>query len=528
MEAILARLDELERSHEALKRECEERGRERDEYKRLYQETMERCRRLELGLLGQKSERHAPNENQLTFDVLSLALESRAEAQVEALAEDLVRAHRRRKRTGRTPIPENLPRVEFEVLPEEVKREGLDAFTRIGEETSEVVERRPSSMVVVRVIRPKFLRKAAADENTEFLVGDPPSLPIAKGMAGPSLLADTIVRRWQDHLPLHRLEGIYKREGFPLARSTMCTWHQRLAESVAPVVAAMRADAFETPYLCVDATGVLVQAKEKCKRSHFWVLIAPEKHVLFEYTKRHTKEDVDGILAGYRGTLLADAHSVYDHLYDDNTLVEANCWAHARRYFYKALEADKERAERALSMVRLLFDVERHIQNSSRKKRESIRDKHSRPVVERFFSWCDHEWEHVLEGTPIYDAIRYARNQREGLVRFLSDGRLPIHNNDSERALRRQAVGRKNWLFVGSDDGGRANATFTSLLASCRMHAIDPLAYLRDILCLVYDWPEHRMLDLSPMRWAETSREPDVIARLEANPFRQAAMITPA
>src|SRR5690606_16413770 len=158
--------------------------------------------RLELGLLGQKSERHAPNENQLTLDVLSLALESREEAQIEALAEDLVRAHRRRKRTGRTPIPENLPRVEIEILPDEVKREGLDAFTRIGEESSEVVERRPSSMVVVRVIRPKFLRKDATTGDAEFLVGAPPCLPIAKGMAGPSLLADTIVKRWQDHLPL--------------------------------------------------------------------------------------------------------------------------------------------------------------------------------------------------------------------------------------------------------------------------------------------------------------------------------------
>lgn len=524
VEAIVARLDELERQQEELKRELDERKQERDEYKRLYQEALERCRRLELGLLGQKSERHAPNENQLTFDVLSLALESREEAQIEALAEDLVRAHRRRKRTGRTPIPENLPRVEIEIMPDEVKREGLDAFTRIGEESSEVVERRPSSMVVVRVIRPKFLRKNATTGDAAFLVGAPPSLPIAKGMAGPSLLADTIVKRWQDHLPLHRLEDVYRREGFPLARSTMCTWHQRLAELVSPVVAAMRADAFTAPYLCVDATGVLVQAKEKCKHSHFWVLIAPEKHVLFEFTRRHTKEDVDGILAGYRGMLLADAHSVYDHLYNDNTLVEANCWAHARRYFFKALEADKERAERGLSMVRLLFDIERHIRNASKTERESIRDKHSRPVTERFFSWCDHEWEHVLEGTPIYDAVRYARNQRQGLLRFLGDGRLPIHNNDSERALRRQAIGRKNWLFVGSDDGARANATFTSLLASCRMHDVEPSAYLRDILCLVGDWPEHRMLDLSPLHWAGTSREAEVIARLEANPFRRAAL----
>ena len=174
-----------------------------------------------------------------------------------------------------------------------------------------------------------------------------------------------------------------------------------------------------------------------------------------------------------------------------------NCWAHARRYFFKALTSDPDRAKVAFDLIGMLFKIERSIATAPRKKRERIRRMHSAPVVERFFSWCDEEWPQLFEDTPIYDGVRYARNQRTGLKRFLDDGRLPLHNNVSERELRRQAVGRKNWIFVGSDDGARANAVFTSLLASCRMLKIEPWAYLRDLLCLLPDWPAHRVLELA-------------------------------
>jgi transposase len=168
--------------------------------------------------------------------------------------------------------------------------------------------------------------------------------------------------------------------------------------------------------------------------------------------------------------------------------------------------------------------IERSIATAPRKKRERIRAKHSTPVVERFFSWCDAEWPNLLEDTPIHDGVRYARNQREGLQRFLNDGRLPLDNNISERELRRQAVGRKNWLFVGSDEGGRINAVFTSLLASCRMLGIEPWAYLRDVLCLLPEWPKHRLLELAPAHWKETSQRPEVQALLTANPYRRVTL----
>ena len=520
LEQLAHRLDELERDQAELKSALADAEQARDSYHELYLSMMARCRMLERGLMGKAAERMPRDDSQLSLDVLGMMLGERDAAAIDALEPETIREHKRRKPTGRKALPEELPRVEIEVIPDEVQREGLDAFERIGEEVTEVLERRPASVVVARVIKGKYVRKDRDRQATDVLVGRTPTLPIERGLAGPGMLADTIVRRWQDHMPLHRLEKSYLRDGVELARSTMCGWHTELAALAEPLIAAMRSDAFEQPYLCTDATGVLVQAKDKCRRGHFWVLIAPSKHVLFEYTRDHTNDAVDSVLAGYEGMLVADAHVVYDHLYERGDVVEVNCWAHARRYFFKALSSEPERATIALKMIGALFKIERAIATAPRKKRERIRKKHSAPVLERFFSWCDTEWPSLLEHTPLYDGVRYARNQRTGLRRFVDDGRLPIHNNVSERELRRQAVGRKNWLFVGSDDGGRANAVFTSLLASCQMHQLEPWAYLRDLLCLLPDWPAHRVLELAPVHWAATSARPDVQQALDANPYR--------
>lgn len=518
--ALARRLDELERGQHELKASLQQAEADRDAYHRLYLETMERCRKLERGLTGRKAERLAADDKQLPLSIIDMMLSERQAAEIEQLQTEVVREHERRKPTGRKPIPDNLPRVDIEILPDEVKRAGLDAFERIGQEVTEVLERRPASLVVARIIKPKFKLKELAGNKAQILVGTTPTLPIDRGLAGPGMLADTIVKRWQDHLPLHRLEGIYRRDGIELARSTMCEWHQRLADLAAPVVAAMRQDAFKQPYLCTDATGVLVQTKEKCRTGHYWVLVAPKMHVLFEFTRRHDGDAVDDVLAGYEGYLVADAHVVYDHLYRRGDVVEVNCWAHARRYFFRALASDPERAKAALTLIGMLFRIERSITTAPRKKRERIRNKHSTAILEQFFSWADEVWPQTLEDTPLHDGVRYVRNQRKGLERFLEDSRLPIHNNISERELRRQAVGRKNWIFVGSDDGAQANATFTSLLASARMHDIEPWAYLRDVLCLLPGWSPHRALELAPAYWRQTVALDDVRQLLDANPYR--------
>jgi transposase len=528
-----------------------------------------------------------------------------------------VQTHERRKPTGRKPLPEHLPRIHVEVLPVEVQRAGLEAFERIGEEISEVLERRPSSLVVVRTVRPKFVPKAKREEQPaatsrpetpeEIAAASPPVLPMAaapssprvaeeiaaasppvllraeassspvaveesalasalvlpmaaapippsapleiavvsapvlqapalelplpRSLCGPGLLADTLVRRWQDHLPLYRLERIYGREGLELPRSTVCDWHMGAALLVKPLIDAMWKDALRhSAYLCIDATGVLVQAREKCRRAHFFVVVAPQRHVLFGYQKEHDSAAVDALLEGYKGFLVADAHSVYEHLYLTGEVLEVGCWAHARRYWFKALDTDGTRARHGLSLIQELFMLDRQHAPLPAEEKLRLRQRESKPIVEAFFRYCEQEALKVLDETPISKAIGYANNQREALERFLSDGRLPLHNNHSENELRREAVGRKNWLFLGSDEGGEANATFVTLLASCQLHGLEPLGYLRDLLCLLPGWPVQRVLELAPANWRATVERAEIRAALEANVFRQAALgiLTPA
>jgi len=546
----------------ALQEALEKATSDREQYRALYMQLLERCRLLERGIIaGQKAERYqGGDEAQLSMRILEMLLkpdEAEADAKdddEESLEEALTEALQGedddddepkpaekgaplRPRRGRRKLPQSLPRVEIEVLPPEVLQEGLENFRRIGEVVSETVERRPGSLVVARIVRPKFARKDGpaaetidaqlADETPEspaVVIAPPPEKPIERGLAGPGLLAHTIVLRWGDHNPANRQEAIHAREGLPLSRKTICSWHQQLADLVEPLVDAMMADAFLSPYVCVDATGVLVQAPEQCQRAHFWVLVAPGRHVLYRFSPKHDMQAVDRLLAGYKGYLVSDAATVYDHLYKDGAVVEVACWAHCRRYFFKALGTEPELAKHALGVIRKLFKIEEKLAEESRKRRESVRRKLSAPIVEEFFEWCAEQAKVVLDGTPLDAALTYATNQKDALRRFLDDGRLPLDNNISERALRREAVGRKNWLFVGSDDGARTNTLFVSLLASCQMHGIEPLGYLRDLLCLLPSWPRSRVLELAPASWQETLKQPETQQRLAANVFRRIAL----
>lgn len=523
-------MEELSERLAALEEKLARSEAEREEYRKLYLLLREENEKLKAGLIGQKAERLPPDERQLSLSMLEMLLGNKGDgaqvaAQIQAEAKrQTVPAHERRK-PRRKPLPEHLPRVDVEIIPLDVQHEGLDKFERIDSEVTEYLERRPSSCVIVAVARPKFVRKdRPRDGPTRILISETPDLPIERGLAGPGMLADTIVRRWQDHQPTNRLEGIYRREGVDVARSTICGWHGQLAELTRPVIDAMFADTLAQPVLCTDATGVLVQAKEKCRTGHFWVLVAPDRHVLFRYSRRHNGEAVDELLPGYEGYLVADAHSVYDHLYVDGTVIEVGCWAHCRRYLHKSLGSEPKRALEGMALIGALFKIERAISGAPRKQRLAERREKSAPIVDAFFSWCDELEDEVVDQTPLAQAVGYARNQRKALSRFLDDPRLPLHNNMSELQLRRQVLGRRNWLFLGTDEAAVANTTFVSLLASCAMHGIEPWRYLRDLFCLLPSWPHRRALELAPAFWKKTLEDTDTQKRLESHPLR-AAMI---
>lgn len=497
--------------------------RERDEYKQLYVATLESFRKLEAGLTRHVRERFDGGE-QLALSLMAMMTPGQS-AGVSPPTQTEVAAHKRVKPTGRKPLPAELPHIDIEVTPPDVQRKGLDAFVRIGEQVTQTVERRPAAVVAVRTVRPKYVPKSEeAPDEAKVLQAPAPQLPIPRLKAGPGMLADTIVKRWEDHLPLHRMERIYGREGLPIARSTICGWHFEVSELVKRVVDAMWLDALSGSLLCMDATGVLVQEREKCRKAHFFVVIAPGKHVLFGYTPKHDSDAVKKLVKDFKGHLVLDAHAVYDFLFEKGDVIECGCWAHARRYWFKTLDSDGARARHALSLIGKLFELERAHSTAPPDEKLRRRKEHAKPIVDEFFAWCDAEALKVLDETPASKAIGYARNQREALSRFLSDGRVPLHNNWSENELRREALGRKNWLFLGSDEGGEVNATFVSLLASAKLHGLEPLGYIRDLLCLLPDWPVSKVLELAPANWSSTFARSDVQDSLLGNVFRQVAL----
>lgn len=539
--------------------------RARDVYRKLIDELKEKVEKLERGLIGPKSERFkGGDDSQLSLQILAQLLGAsdvegadakqladellaQAEAEAQAAAGDGEgggndgtdeKPHRPpRKPTGRSTKGQQVQRVTIEMVPDEVKRLGLDAFERIGEETSTTIERRVSSLVEVVVVRPKFLAKtdeavqAVKDARAErgtlpeqepkswITLAAAPELPLLRSMAGPGLLANVIVRRFDDHLPYNRLENVYEREGMRLGRSTLFGWLDALRELFVPLIVAMLADARGAPYVCIDATGVLVRAPEKCSRGHFWVLVAPGRHVIFAFSHTHDSAAVDKLLGGYDGLVVADAHSVYDHLYSDegDGATEVACWGHARSYFFKTLGSEPEIAREFLDNLRVMFLLERKFAGKPRKQRERMRASKVKVLVDRHFELCRKHQDSALDGTPLAAAIRYSLNQEGALRRFLDDGRLPATNNISERQLRRQAIGRKNWLFVASDDGAEVNTTFATLVGSCHLHDIEPEGYLREVMCLLPDWPKNRILELAPCNWKQTRQKPETQQMLADN-----------
>jgi transposase len=532
--------------------------RARDVYRRLVEDLKDKVAKLERGLIGPKSERFKSTDDpQLSLQILGALLGraqlegedaqkladellAKTEQEVQAGAaddaaadsgehkEDDSKVHRRpNKPTGRgTARKDVVHKVTIERLPGEVERLGLDAFERIGEDRMTTTERRVAALFDVTVIRPKFRAKTAAAveavqqarserdalpevEPQSWITQAPPAdPPVPRARAGPGLLANVAVRRFDDHLPYNRLENVYEREGMRLGRSTLYGWLDALRELFAPLIKAMLLDARTAPYLCTDATGVLVQAPQQCKRGHFWVLVVPARHVIFTFSERHDSAAVDKLLGGYDGHLVADAHAVYDHLYDDGA-TEVGCWSHARSYVFKALRSEPEIAGEFLGNLRVMFLLERQFADKPRKQRERMRLTKVKSIVDRHFALCRKYEDGALDGTPLAAAIRYSLNQEQALRRFLTDGRLPATNNISERQLRRQANGRKNWLFLGSGDGAEVNTTFSTLIASCHLNDVEPEQYLREVMCLISDWPAARVLELAPCNWKQTREQPE-------------------
>lgn len=367
----------------------------------------------------------------------------------------------------------------------------------------------------------------------------PPEL-LPRSMATPSLLAHIASDKFCDGLPLYRQEDRFDRLGFRIDRGTMCRWLEDVGMALgATIVHAMHADAMRNAFcIATDATGFLIQPirtgdkrRVPCRKAHYFVQIADADHVFFEYTPKETSAAVGDMFRGFSGYIQADAKSVYDALFrpPDRSLSssdeleinaerhEVGCWSHARRPLWETAVITKDNVAReALARITRIFALEQTWQGKPIAHITSMRALHLRPHLDAYFEFVAVQYERVKnQRGMLRSALGYSHRQRDALTRFLADGRLELTNNHSERQLRRVATGRKAWLFMGSDDHAQAAGNHMTLIASARLHRLDPEEYLRDVIRVVPHWPRDRFLELCPRDWLATRARLDPV-QLEA------------
>jgi len=348
------------------------------------------------------------------------------------------------------------------------------------------------------------------------IVAPKPAMPIAKGLPGPGLLAHLIVSKYTDHMPLHRLQRAYERQGYFLHRSTLCDWLGACADLLRPLYDLMVSVVLQSRVIHTDDTPVKLQelVTHLLSTARLWVYLGDAAHPynVFDFTVNRKRDGPQQFLANYQGYLQADAFSGYDGLYlpDPRTaaarIIEVACNAHARRKFYEARSSDALRSHQALAYYRQLYELERHAKDFSDTQRLQMRQDLAVPILNQFHQWLEDQRREVLPKSPMAEALGYALNNWTALVRYTEAGFLAIDNNAAEREMKRVAVGRKNWLFVGSPRGGRTTAILFSLTSTCQRLGIEPWRYLRDVLERLPSKPPERLGELLPDEWARAQR----------------------
>lgn len=452
-------------------------------------------------LYGPRAERIDPKQLALFAQELAAAPESEATPEDELPAP----APAAKKGHGRKALPKDLPRqriVHDVPAHEKVCTECGTDKKRIGEEISEQVEYVPASLFVLEHVRPKY---ACPSCQEHVVIAEAPARVIEKGLPGPGLVAHVITSKYCDHAPLYRQEFMLARHGVELSRKTLCGWVLTAADKMQALVELMKRDVLASSVIHTDDTPVRVQGdgNNGAFTGRFWVYVGDEMHpyTVYDYTPSRKRDGPAAFLDGYHGYLQADAFGGYDGIYSSGKVIEVACWAHARRKFHEARSTDSNRAHCVLAWIRQLYDIERDGKKLDVEQRRALRNEKSLPLLDAMKKWFDEQQLKILPKSPIGDAVNYAMNNWTALTRYLGDGILDIDNNQAEQALRGIAIGRKNWLFLGSDRGGRAAAIHYTLIQSAKRHGLDPFAYLRDVLLRIATEPDTDLRQLLPDHW---------------------------
>ena len=452
-------------------------------------------------IFGSKRERFVSGE---TYGQMKLPFEVEEKAPEPATKEEIHYTREKPNREnhpGRMSFPAHLPVEEIVLEPQE----DTTGMKCIGKEITEQLELIPAKLFIKRYVRPKYIKADEEDSlNCKGVIADLPVFPIEKGMAGPGLLAQVMIDKFVDHLPIYRQIERFKREKINIASSTINGWQESVCTLLEPLYNTLKHRVLSQGYLQVDETPIQVLDKDvkgNSFRGYHWVYYSPlEKTVLFDYRDGRSRAGPSELLRNYKGYLQTDGYVVYDFFGKQKEITVLNCMAHARRGFEKALDYDKTRAEYAMGMFQKLYEVERVAkdQNMTPDQRHELRLDKSLPVLNELGKWIAETFKQVLPKSPLGKALAYCIPRWDHLMNYLHDGSLEIDNNFAENAIRPIALGRKNYLFAGSSRGAERAAMFYSFFGTCKKNDVNPYEWLKKVLELIPQHKANKLHELLP------------------------------
>lgn len=490
------------------------------DYKALYEESAlevttlkHELANLKRLIFGSKNERFLPAES--TSSQLSLDMQAEAVATCSVTKAQKIEYTRSTTQTikehpGRTKLPEHLERREIVIEPAEV----TESCKKIGEEITEELEYEPGKLFVNRYVRPKYVQA----NNQGIIIAPMVERPLPKAIVGAGLLAQIIIDKYVDHLPLYRQMERFKREGINIPYSTISDWIKNGCTLIDPLYEALKKLILQSNYLHADESPIKVLDKDKkaqrapyggtsagsVHRGYYWVYHnSIEGLVLFDYREGRGREGPVEVLENFKGYLQTDGYAVYNYFKDKDGIAVLHCMAHARRMFYEARDNDKATAEYALQQIGLLYNIERKAKEQQLEPDQilQLRSKEAVPVLESLGTWMKDAYLKALPKSTIGKALGYSIQRWPELMLYTTEGKLNIDNNPVENSIRPVAIGRKNYLFAGSHEAAKRSAMLYSLMGTCKLHGINPSIWLRDVLQRINNHPINKIAELLPQNW---------------------------
>jgi transposase len=526
---LAARLAEALSDAEAERRKREELQARFEKLDSAYRSVQEQLALLQRRIFVARAERVDTTQLELEFSALAYKLNALSQARgddapgVDEGRDDAGRGPKGgpkgSKPKGRRPVVDENHPADLRIRIEDPLFAGV--AREVGVETSYRIGYQRPKLLRIAVDRVKY-EVVAPGENPSIRISPVPRECHRRGLLAPSMIAHVLLQKFGCAIPFHRQSKMLAANGIDLDDATMGRYAENVGATLGPIVDAMAKAARSAAFcLATDATGVCIQpapeerkgTRRACSRGHFFVVLADRDHVFFEYTRQHRTDVVCEMFRGFSGYIQADANAVYDAVFRGSAVAggedapkEVACWSHARRGFWECAVTSKEADARAMLLqIARIFDEDAKWKDLAPDDRRKARDRVLRPMLDHLFAWAkEREPIHEPTRSRLARAFGYLRRHEVALRRFLDDGRLVLTNNRSESALRDIAIGRKNWMFFGSDDHAGSAATLFSLVASCRLHGLDAEHYLAEVIHVFPQWPRERYLELAPKHWAAT------------------------